>query len=91
MRLARQAALVHGAGQLSLEGSGVPQASERRLRLVHRATSVRPVPRLAAVLVADIVAYSRHMAEDETGTLPCSSRSFATSSSPASRARTAAS
>lgn len=68
MRLARQAALVHGAGQLTLEESGAPEASERRLRLVDRATSVRPVSRLAAVLVADIAAYSRHMAEDETGT-----------------------
>jgi adenylate cyclase len=62
MRLVRQAAPVHGAGQQSLE------ASERRLHLAHRATVVRPASRLAAVLVADIVAYSRHMAEDEAGT-----------------------
>ena len=70
MRLPRQAAPIHGAGQLSLEQGSEPQARERRLRLVHRddAVGMRPLSRLAAILMADVVAYARHMAEDETGT-----------------------
>jgi adenylate cyclase len=70
MRLVRQMAPIHGASQLSLEERSEPSARERRLRLAnpddHR--RMRPVSRLAAILVADIVAYTRHMAEDETGT-----------------------
>jgi adenylate cyclase len=69
MRFPEPATLAEGVEQIARHETIT--YGERRLGLV-RATGLegapRPVSRLAVILAADIVEYTRHMAEDESGT-----------------------
>ena len=69
MRFPEPATLVKGVEQIARHESITH--NERRLGLVRAADlaeAARPVSRLAVILAADVVEYTRHMAEDETGT-----------------------
>jgi adenylate cyclase len=69
MRFPGPATLAEGVEQIARHES--IKGGERRLGLVRAPgfeEAARPVSRLAAILAADIVEYTRHMAEDETGT-----------------------
>jgi adenylate cyclase len=69
MRFPEPATLAEGVEQIARHESTT--RGERRLGLVRPADiedAARPVSRLAVILAADIVAYTRHMAEDESGT-----------------------
>ncbi len=69
MRFPEPATLAEGVEPIARHQS--IKHGERRLGLVRDTgpeAAARPVPRLAVILAADIVAYTRHMAEDESGT-----------------------
>ncbi|MBV8615631.1 MAG: adenylate/guanylate cyclase domain-containing protein [Acetobacteraceae bacterium] len=69
MRFPGPATLAEGVEQTARREGAT--RDRRRLELVGAADveqAARPVPRLAVILAADIVEYTRHMAEDEAGT-----------------------
>jgi adenylate cyclase len=71
MRFTEPATLAEGVDEIARHEGLRPPQGERRpglIRAYHVADAATPVSRLAVILAADLVEYTRHMAEDETGT-----------------------